>query len=116
MQMEKRRRRIHREARLESALHVDRRDRSLACGTGTSAKMAVLHAKGQLSLCRDFVHEGILGTHIHLDGSSAKRKLVRTVPVGVPTISGRAWITGFANYFLDARYSFPEGFTIGDIW
>ncbi len=88
-------------------------DRS-PCGTGTSAKMATLHAKGKLALNQDFVHEGILGT-------TFTGRLIRETQVGpyravVPTISGRAWITGFAQYVLDADDPFPEGFTVGDIW
>lgn len=88
-------------------------DRS-PCGTGTSAKMAALHAKGQLPLGRDFVHEGVLGTRF-------TGRLVRETRVGdraavVPTISGRAWLTGFSTYVLDPSDPFPEGFTIGDIW
>ena len=34
----------------------------------------------------------------------------------VPTITGRAWITGFEQYVVDAEDPFPEGFTVGDIW
>jgi proline racemase len=34
----------------------------------------------------------------------------------IPTISGQAWITGFASYVIDADDPFPEGFTVGDIW
>lgn len=88
-------------------------DRS-PCGTGTSAKMATLHAKGKLALNQDFIHEGILGT-------TFTGRLIREAQVGpyravVPTISGRAWITGFAQYVLDADDPFPEGFTVGDIW
>ncbi len=88
-------------------------DRS-PCGTGTCAKMAVLHAKGQLALNKDFVHEGILGT-------TFTGRLIRETKVGpyravVPTISGRAWITGYAQYVLDPTDPFPEGFTVGDIW
>jgi proline racemase len=88
-------------------------DRS-PCGTGTSAKMAVLHAKGQLPLHQDFVHEGILGTRF-------TGRLVEEVKVGpyhgvIPTIRGRGWITGFANYVLDIDDPFPEGFTVQDIW
>jgi proline racemase len=88
-------------------------DRS-PCGTGTSAKMATLYAKGKLALNEDFVHEGILGT-------TFTGRLIRETKVGqyravVPTISGRAWITGFSQYVLDADDPFPEGFTIGDIW
>ncbi|HTU36137.1 MAG TPA: proline racemase family protein [Candidatus Acidoferrum sp.] len=88
-------------------------DRS-PCGTGTCAKMAALHAKGQLPLGRDFVHEGTLGT-------TFTGRLLRETRVGdrvavVPTISGRAWLTGFSSYVLDPSDPFPEGFTIGDIW
>ncbi|MCH8146268.1 MAG: proline racemase family protein [Gemmatimonadetes bacterium] len=88
-------------------------DRS-PCGTGTCAKMAVLHAKGQLGLEEDFCHESILGTLF-------TGRLLRETKVGdydavVPTLSGRAWITGFADYVVDAEDPFPEGFTVGDIW
>jgi len=88
-------------------------DRS-PCGTGTSAKMAALHAKGSLPLGRDFVHEGVLGT-------TFTGRLIRETRVGpraavVPTISGRAWITGFSTYVLDSSDPFPAGFTLGDIW
>ena len=88
-------------------------DRS-PCGTGTSAKMATLYARGQLGLDQDFNHEGMLGTLF-------TGRLVETVQVGpyqavVPTITGSAWITGFANYVLDPDDPFPEGFTVGDIW
>jgi len=88
-------------------------DRS-PCGTGTCARMAVLHAKGKLGLNEPFAHEGILGTIF-------VGRLVRETTVGryravVPTLSGQAWITGFAEYVLDPSDPFPEGFTVGDIW
>lgn len=88
-------------------------DRS-PCGTGTCAKMATLHAKGKLGLNQDFVHEGILGTTF--TGRLIRETKVGNYPAVVPTISGRAWITGFAQYVLDAEDPFPEGFTVGDIW
>jgi proline racemase len=84
------------------------------CGTGTCAKMAALHAKGQLGLERDFVHEGILGTTF--TGRLVEETLVGPYRAVVPTLSGRAWITGFAHYVLDPEDPFPEGFTVGDIW
>lgn len=88
-------------------------DRS-PCGTGTCARMAVLHARGELPLGRDFVHESIIGT-------TFTGRLVRETQVGphaavVPTITGRAWITGRSEYVLDAEDPFPEGFTVGDLW
>jgi proline racemase len=88
-------------------------DRS-PCGTGTCAKMAALHAKGELGLDQDFPHEGVLGT-------IWTGRLVREAEVGgrravVPTITGRAWITGYNDYVVDDSDPFPEGFTVGDIW
>jgi proline racemase len=88
-------------------------DRS-PCGTGTCAKMAILHARGLLGLHEDFVHEGILGT-------TFTGRLIEETQVGpyravVPTIAGQAWITGFAQYVLDPDDPFPSGFTVGDLW
>lgn len=88
-------------------------DRS-PCGTGTCAVMAVLHAKGELGLREDFVHEGILGTRFV--GRLVEETAVGDRPAVVPTLGGRAWITGFAEYVLDESDPFPEGFTLGDIW
>jgi proline racemase len=88
-------------------------DRS-PCGTGTSARMATLHARGRLAIGEDFRHEGILGTVF-------TGRLLEEVTVGdraaiVPQITGRAWITGVADYVVDPTDPFPDGFTIGDIW
>jgi proline racemase len=88
-------------------------DRS-PCGTGTCAKMAALHAKGKLPLNQDFVHEGILGTTF--TGRLVEETRVGPYAAVVPTLSGQAWITGFANYVLDPEDPFPNGFTVGDIW
>lgn len=88
-------------------------DRS-PCGTGTCARMAVLHARGRLPLETDFVHESILGT-------TFTGRLTGTTRLGpyeavLPTISGRGWITGFHQYVVDAGDPFPQGYTLGDIW
>jgi proline racemase len=88
-------------------------DRS-PCGTGTCAGMAVLHAKGQLAVGEDFHHEGILGTVF--TGRLVDETTVGDYRAVVPTISGSAWITGFAQYVVDPSDPFPEGFTVGDIW
>jgi len=84
------------------------------CGTGTAAKMAALHAKGELGLGEPFRHEGILGTVY-------TGELIREVQVGpypgvVPTISGQAWITGYSTLVLDPQDPFADGYTVGDIW
>jgi proline racemase len=88
-------------------------DRS-PCGTGTCARMATLHARGTLGLDEDFHHEGILGTIF--TGRLLEETSVGPYRAVVPTISGRAWITGFCNYVVEPDDPFPEGFTVGDIW
>ncbi len=88
-------------------------DRS-PCGTGTSARMAVLHAKGRLSIGADFRHEGILGTVF--TGRLLEETTIGDRAAVVPQITGSAWITGIADYVVDPTDPFPDGFTIGDIW
>lgn len=88
-------------------------DRS-PCGTGTCARMAVLHAKGRLRIGEPFRHEGILGTVF--TGHLLEETTVGPYKAVVPTITGTAWITGMATYGVDPTDPFPDGFTVGDIW
>ena len=88
-------------------------DRS-PCGTGTCAKMAILHAKGELHARDEFRHEGILGTVF--TGRVEEETRIGDRAAIVPSITGTAWITGFASYVLDPSDPFPEGFTVGDLW
>jgi len=85
-------------------------DRS-PCGTGSSAKMAVLHAKGKLKLNEEYVHES--GT----TGSLFRSRLVEEVKLGsidavVPEITGFAYITGINYIVMDPRDSLTHGFYI----
>ena len=82
-------------------------DRS-ACGTGTCARMATLHARRRLALGQPFRHEGILGTTF--TGCLVEETQVGEYPAVVPTITGSAWITSISQYVLDAEDPFPEGF------
>lgn len=84
-------------------------DRS-PCGTGTSARMAQLHARGQLAVGDDFVNESFIGTEFV--GRLVEETTVGDVPAVVPTITGRAWLTGTAQYFLDPDDPFPRGFLL----
>ena len=88
-------------------------DRS-PCGTGTCAKMAIMHAKGELGLNEDFCYESILGTLF--TGRLIEETKIGPYTAVVPTLSGQGWITGMANYVLDPTDPFPQGFTVGDIW
>ncbi|MFH8796538.1 proline racemase family protein [Streptomyces sp. NPDC017941] len=98
-----------RHSRHAMAIHPGWFDRS-PCGTGTSARMAQLHARGELPLHQDFVNESFIGTRFtgRLTGTTE----VAGVPAVVPRITGRAWITGTAQYFLDPDDPFPGGFLL----
>ncbi|MEV0744376.1 proline racemase family protein [Streptomyces sp. NBC_01220] len=91
------------------AIHPGWFDRS-PCGTGTSARMAQLHARGELALDTDFVNESFIGTEF--TGRLVAETTVGPLPAVVPTVTGRAWITGTAQYFLDPADPFPEGFLL----
>ena len=82
-------------------------DRS-PCGTGTSAQMADLWARGQLGLDQDFVNESFIGSSF--TGRLVRETTVAGIPAVVPTITGRAWVTGIGQYLLDPADPFPTGF------
>jgi proline racemase len=96
-----------RHSRHAMAIHPGWFDRS-PCGTGTSARMAQLHARGELPLHTDFDNESFIGTHFI--GRLVEETEVAGIPAVIPTITGRAWITGTANYMLDPTDPFPAGF------
>jgi len=98
-----------RHSRHAMAIHPGWFDRS-PCGTGTSARMAQLHARGELPLKTDFENESFIGTRFI--GRLAAQASVAGLPAVVPLITGRAWITGTAQYFLDPADPFPEGFQL----
>ncbi|MBT2452010.1 proline racemase family protein [Streptomyces sp. ISL-43] len=98
-----------RRSRHAMAIHPGWFDRS-PCGTGTSARMAQLHARGQLALDTDFTNESFIGTEF--TGRLIGETTVGGFPAVVPTITGRAWITGTAQYFLDPSDPFPGGFLL----
>jgi proline racemase len=82
-------------------------DRS-PCGTGTSARMAELWARGELKLGEDFVNESFIGSRF--TGRLIEETTVAGIPAVVPTITGRAWVTGIGQYMLDPTDPFPTGF------
>ncbi len=93
------------EDRSSVAIHPGWLDRS-PCGTGTSARMAQLHARGELAIGQEFVHRSVIGTRF-------TGRLIEETDVGViPEITGRAWITGAAQYTLAPDDPFPAGFRL----
>jgi len=88
-------------------------DRS-PCGTGTSARLAVLHARGEIKAGQLFRHESLIG-------STFDSRVEETTTIGdydaiVPSVSGRCWITSFNQLVLDPSDPFPHGYTLSDTW
>ncbi|AZO27371.1 MULTISPECIES: 4-hydroxyproline epimerase [Mesorhizobium] len=84
-------------------------DRS-PCGTGTSARMAQLHAKGKLKAGASFVHESIIGSLFK--GRVEKEVSVAGKPAIIPSIGGWARMTGLNTIFIDDRDPFAHGFIV----
>ena len=99
-----------RPARSAIAIHPGWLDRS-PCGTGTSARMAQLAARGELGLDEDFVHGSLIGRSF--TGRLTGRTTVGNFPAVVPSVRGRAWLTAMGHYLLDPEDPFPAGFLIG---
>lgn len=91
------------------AIHPGWFDRS-PCGTGTSARMAQLHGRGQLPLHTEFINESFIGSRF--TGRLVEQTQVGELPAVVPTVTGRAWITGTAQYMLDRTDPYPQGFEL----
>ncbi len=92
-----------------TAIHPGWLDRS-PCGTGTSARMAALHARGELALGEQFVNESIIGSRF--SGRLLEEVDLAGATAVVPEVSGRAWITGMGQYLLDPADPFPAGFDL----
>jgi proline racemase len=97
------------DAKAATSIHPGWLDRS-PCGTGTSARIAQLHARGELETGAPFVNESVIGTRF--TGRAVEETTVAGRPAIVPEITGRAWITGIGQYLLDPTDPFPAGFRL----
>lgn len=95
------------------AIRPGKLDRS-PCGTGCSARMAVLHARGIMRAGDAFIGVSPLGTEFHC--RIAGETEINTVKAIIPMISGRAWITGIKQLMLDPSDPFPAGYRLSDTW
>ena len=88
-------------------------DRS-PCGTGCSARMAVLHARGTLKVGDRFIGLSMIGSRFECKvESEVDYKGRRAI---VPSITGTAWITGTHQHTLDPEDPWPNGYRLGDTW
>jgi proline racemase len=90
-----------------------RLDRS-PCGTGTCARLAVLHARGLIGVGEPFIHESIIGTKF--TGRVIATTRIGDTPAIRAEITGRAWITAFHEYVLDPSDPLPTGYRLSDTW
>jgi proline racemase len=90
-----------------------RLDRS-ATGTGLSARMAVLHARGAMRVGDGMTHASVIGSTF--DGRIVSETVVGGRPAIVPAIRGSAWITGITQVVVDPTDPFPEGYLLSDTW
>jgi proline racemase len=84
------------------------------CGTGSSARMALMHARGELGVNEPFTHLSILDTEF-----SCRIPSTTTVggkPAVIPEVGGRAWLTGLSHYGTDPEDPFPQGYRLNDTW
>ncbi|MEK9522527.1 proline racemase family protein [Streptomyces sp. NPDC087908] len=98
-----------RHSRHAMAIHPGWFDRS-PCGTGTSARLAQLHARGELDVGDVLVNESFIGSRF--TAAVRERTTVAGRSAVVPAVTGRAWLTGTAQYFLDPTDPFPAGFLL----
>jgi trans-L-3-hydroxyproline dehydratase len=90
-----------------------RLDRS-ATGTGLSARMAVLHARGSMRAGDTMTHASAIGSTF--DGRIVEETAVGGRPAIVPAIRGSAWITGITQLLVDPDDPYPEGYVLSDTW
>jgi proline racemase len=88
-------------------------DRS-PCGTGTCARLAVMHARNDISVGEPFVHESIIGTRF--DAVIEELTTVGTIPAVIPSVAGQAYLTDISEIGLDPADPFPQGYTLSDTW
>ncbi|MFA3920504.1 trans-3-hydroxy-L-proline dehydratase [Ruegeria hyattellae] len=104
---------IHLTTSAAVAIQPGKIDRS-PTGTAVSARMALLHARGEMQVGETFMARSILN-------SEFQGRIVETTTLGetnaiIPEITGRAWITGTHQHMLDPDDPWPEGYRLGDTW
>jgi len=95
------------------AIRPGKIDRS-PTGTGCSARMAVLHARGEMGLADRYIARSIIGSEFQCQIEA--ETTLGGKPAITPSITGRAWITGIHQHMLDPDDPWPEGYRLADTW
>lgn len=98
-----------RSAVIVSPGYIDR----CACGTGTSARLALLHERGEIGVGETLIHESVIGTifESRIDALAT----VGDYPAVIPSFTGQAWITGLSQVGVDPSDPFPDGFSMATL-
>ena len=83
-------------------------------GTAVSARMAVLHAKGEMQVGERYIARSVIGSRF--DGRIVRETTIGDRKAIIPELSGQAWLTGTYQHWLDPSDPWPEGYRIGDTW
>lgn len=100
-------------AKNATVVRPGRLDRS-PCGTGTSARLAIMHARGEIETGQEFIHESVIGSKFISEVMSTTR--IGDYDAVVPAVAGRCWITHMSQHGLDPSDPFPQGYTLSDAW
>ena len=95
------------------AIQPGKIDRS-PTGTGVSARMAVLHAKGLMKVGDRLRGRSIIGSHFN--GRIESEVMIGDKAGIVPSIAGQAWLTGTHQHMLDPTDPWPNGYIVSDTW
>jgi len=83
-------------------------------GTGCCARLAVLHARGQMQVGEPFIGQSIIDSEFHC--CIEQETTVGSLAAVIPSLTGRAFITGTHQHTLDPRDPWPQGYRISDTW
>ncbi len=88
-------------------------DRS-PCGTGCSARLALLHAKGEIKVAEPYIGRSIIESRF--DCKIESLTTIEDTPAVLPSLQGSAWITGTHQHMLNPTDPWPEGYKVSDTW
>ena len=83
-------------------------------GTGCSAFLALLHERGEIDVGQRYVGRSIIDSRFEC--SIVETTRVGSRPAVIPAITGRAWVYGTSQYYLDPRDPWPAGYRVSDTW
>lgn len=86
--------------------HMDRSP----CGTGTAAKLALLHHRGKIELNQPYINASPLGTTF--EARLVEKTRIGDFEASVTQVSGKAWITGVHHFTLDHTDPFQQGYLV----